>query len=233
MFFLEKEYLLWAFILIISDIIVTYYMCKFEKSSSLESKVINFFNETLFFVPFRIVWIYRSFKYVDYFFELKPDGTLAVNWGLGTISMLEFLYEFVLIVEYFCNLYLYSNIYEEMADDASNCSLKLFFQINKLSKIKTTSNSIFYISSEKEKIKTWNYNEERNKKRKIKFSPLALVIVCYVINKDNKIENKKSKQIEQKEIDKRFYKMVISDLEKIKNENLEKSNEYFEKVKYE
>ena len=194
MFFLEKEYLLWAFILIISDIIVTYYMCKFEKSSSLESKVINFFNETLFFVPFRIVWIYRNLKYADYFFELKPDE----NLGLGTICILEFMYDFVLILGYFYNLYLYSNIYEKMADNASNCSLKLFLQINSFSKIETNSNAIFYISSETEKVGRWNFYEKRNIKRKIKFNPLALFIVCYIINKDNRNKNKNNKIKKQK-----------------------------------
>lgn len=229
MFFLEKEYLLWAFILIISDIVVTYYMCKFEKSSSLESKVIIFLNETLFFVPFRIVWIYRSLKYVDYFFELKPEGT---NLWLGTISILEFLYEFVLILGYFYNLYLYSNIYKEMEDNASNCSLKLFLQLNKFNKIETKENSILYVSSETQEVGCWDFYEKRNIKRKIKFNPLALFIVCYIIRNEKKIENKNSKKIQQKEFDEKFYKMVISDLEKIKNDNLEKSSEYLEQVKF-
>lgn len=105
-------------------------------------------------------------------------------------------------------------------------------QLNKFNKIETKENSILYISSETQEIGAWDLYEKRNIKRKIKFNPLALFIVCYIINKDNRNKNKNSKIKKQKEIDEKFYKMVISDLEKIKNENLEKSNEYFEQVKY-
>lgn len=233
MFIFETKYFLWAIILFFSDIIATYYFCKFENSSSLENKVINFFSETMLFVFFRTVWIYRNIKYIGYFYETNADQTLKVGWQLGIFSLLEFFYEILLVLFYFYHFAIFKEIYKEMISSASNCSLKLFLQINGFSKIETSQNSIFYVSSETEEIGCWDFYEKRNVKRKIKFNPLALILVCYIIKKEKITENKESKKTKQKEFDEKFYKMVISDLEKIKNENLEKSKECFEKVKYE
>lgn len=233
MFFLEKEYLLWTIILIVSDFIVVNCFCKIENSSLLEKKIINFFASTALFIPFRVIWIYRNFKYIGYFYEVNPDQTLKVGITLGILAMLEFFSEIILILFYFYYFCTFIETYNEICDNASNCSLKLFLQLNKFNKIETKENSILYISSEIQEVRAWDFYEKRNIKRKIKFNPLALFIVCYIINKDNKNKNKNSKIKKQKEIDEKFYKMVISDLEKIKNENLEKSNEYFEQVKYE
>lgn len=232
MFFLEKEYLLWTIILIVSDFIVGEYFCKIENSTLLEEKIINFFASTIFFIPFRVIWIYRNFKYIGYFYEVNPDQTLKFGSVLGILATLEFISEIILILFYFCYFCTFIETYNEICDNASNCSLKLFLQLNKFNKIETKENSILYISSETQEVGAWDFYEKRNIKRKIKFNPLALFIVCYIINKDNKNKNKNSKIKKQKEIDEKFYKMVISDLEKIKNENLEKSNEYFEQVKY-
>lgn len=233
MFFLEKEYLLWTIILIVSDFIVGKYFCKIENSTLLEKKIINFFASTVFFIPFRVIWIYRNFKYIGYFYEVNPDQTLKVGIFLSLLSTFEFIAEVILILYYFYYFCTFIETYNEICDNASNCSLKLFLQINKFNKVETKENSILYVSSETQEVGAWDFYEKRNIKRKIKFNPLALFIVCYIINKDNKNKNKNSKIKKQKEIDEKFYKMVISDLEKIKNENLEKSNEYFEKVKYE
>lgn len=232
MFILETKYFLWAIILFISDIIVTHYSYKFKKSSSIENRVVNFFAETVFFVFFRIICIYRNIKYISIFYETNSDQTLKVGCLLGIFSLLEFIYEIFLLFLYSYNFDIFKEIYEGMIDNASNCSLKLFLQINGFSKIETNSNAIFYISSETEEIGCWDFYEKRSKKRKIKFSPLALIIVCYIIRNEKKIENKNSKKIQQKEFDEKFYKMVISDLEKIKNDNLEKSSEYLEQVKF-
>lgn len=233
MFFLEKEYLLWTIILIVSDFIVGNCFCKIENSSLLEKKVINFFASTALFIPFRVIWIYRNFKYIGCFYEVNPDQTLKVGATLGILATLEFISEIILILCYFYYFCTFIETYNEICDNASNCSLKLFLQLNKFNKIETKENSILYISSETQEVGAWDFYEKRNIKRKIKFNPLALFIVCYIINKDNRNKNKNSKIKKQKEIDEKFYQMVISDLEKIKNENLEKSNEYFEQVKYE
>lgn len=232
MFFLEKEYLLWTIILIVSDFIVGEYFCKIESSTLLEEKIINFFASTVFFIPFRVIWIYRNFKYIGYFYEVNPDQTLKMGTVLGILATLEFISEIILILFYFCYFCTFIETYNEICDNASNCSLKLFLQLNEFNKIETKENSILYISSETQEVGVHDFYEKRNIKRKIKFNPLALFIVCYIINKDNKNKNKNSKIKKQKEIDEKFYKMVISDLEKIKNENLEKSNKYFEQVKY-
>lgn len=232
MFIFETKYLLWSIILLISDIIVTIFYNKFEKSKFIENKVVNFFYETLFFVPFRIIWIYRNIKYIGYFYLTEADGTLSIGFWLLVFSTIEFGYEILLILMYLYNACSFKEIYDEMTKFASNCSLKLFLQINKLGKIETNKSSILYVSSEKERVKWESYYEERYKKRKIKLSPISLIIACSIIKKDTKIENKENKINKQKEFDEKFYKMVISDFEKIKKENLEKSTKYFEEVKY-
>lgn len=232
MFIFETKYLLWSIILLISDIIVTIFYNKFEESKFVEKKVVNFFYETLFFVPFRIIWIYRNVKHIGYFYLTNADGTLSIGFWLLFFSVIEFGYEILLILMYLYHASSFKGTYDEMTEFASNCSLKLFLQINKLGKIKTTESSILYVSSEKERAKSNSYYEERYKKRKIKLNPISLIIACSIINRDTKIENKEKKINKQKEFDERFYKMVISDFEKIKKENLEKSTKYFEEVKY-
>lgn len=193
MFFLEKEYLLWTIILIVSDIIVGNCFYKIENSSLLEKKVINFFASTVFFIPFGIIWIYRNFKYISYFREVNPDQTLKVGVTLTTLATLEFIFEIVLILYYFGYFYTFIETYNEICDNASNCSLKLFLQLNKFNKIEIKENSILYVSSETQEVGCWDFYEKRNIKRKIKFNPLALFIVCYIINKDNRNKNKNSK----------------------------------------
>lgn len=232
MFIFETKYLLWSIILLISDIIVTIFYNKFEKSKFVEKKIINFFYETLFFVSFRIIWIYRNVKYIGYFYLTEADGSLSIGFWLLLFSTIEFGYEILLILMYLYHACFFKEIYDEMTEFASNCSLKLFLQINKLGKIETTKSSILYISSEKERAKLNGYYEERYKKRKIKLNPISLIIACSIINRDIKIENKENKINKQKEFDEKFYKMVISDFEKIKKESLEKSTKYFEEVKY-
>lgn len=176
---------------------------------------IFFFNLILF-----VITIKRAFSYTSYILYVTDSENVSgwhllnvlISWIPFVATICIFLWSLYCFVDLFsCHSYCHD-------DDKVFCSIKTIKLISTFSCIEY-NNGRFY------------YESKNGKEIYLCFNPIVYIVLCFWAHRSDKRLNKIVQREENRKKERKLYGVLISDLEKIKQENEDKSREYFDEAK--